>query len=133
MLNCPAIDQSPGLPPYAPNDSSGDNSLTTYSVNCKVGRFITHPENQSVYMMPLRLSSPGVAARASATLLLVECDYRTLTDYPLFTGTGTNYYNDWGIHPALTYNGGMVDGSVKVLRKPEAAKARDKTLFYTIQ
>ena len=41
VLHCPAIDQSPELPPYTPSDTGGDNSVTSYSMNCNVGRFIT--------------------------------------------------------------------------------------------
>ena len=133
VLNCPAIDQCPGLPPYTPNDNAGGNSITTYSLNCNIGHFITTPENTKITYYPsLKLHSPGIVNRASATVLLVECDYQVHTTYPLYTGTSTNYYNNWGIHPARSFNAAMVDGSVKVIYKAPTPKAVGKTIFYTL-
>ena len=133
VLNCPAIDQCPGLPPYTPNENAGGNSITTYSINCNIGRFITHPENsKKIYVQSLKLGSPGVANKASATVLLVENDYQIHSTYPLYTGTNTNYYNNWGIHPARSFNAGMVDGSVKAIYKAPTPKAVGKTIFYTL-
>ena len=133
VLNCPAIDQNPGLPPYTPNDNAGGNSITTYSINCNIGRFITTPENsKGIYKDSLKLHSPGIANRASAIVLLVENDYQVHSTYPLYTGTSTNYYNNWGIHPARSFNAAMVDGSVKTIYKAPTPKAVGKTLFYTL-
>ena len=134
VLNCPAIDQAPGLPPYTPNDNAGGNSITTYSLNCNIGHFITTPENtKTTYYPSLRLSSPGIASSASRIILLVECDYQIHTTYPLYTGTSTNYYNNWGIHPARSFNAGMVDGSVKTVYKVKTpAEIKKKTLIYTL-
>ena len=131
VLNCPAIDQSPGLPPYTPNDNAYGNSLTTYSLNCNIGRFITHPENER-YKQSLKLNTPGIASKTSSTVLIVECDYQVHSTYPLYTGTSTNYYNDWGIHPARSINAIMVDSSVRTIYKAKVPKAVGKTIFYTI-
>ncbi len=133
ILNCPALDQNPGLPPYTPNDSSYGNSLTTYSMNCNIGRFITSITNsKGNYKMSLKINSPGIAGRASATVLLVENDYQIHTTYPLYVKASNNYYNNWGIHPGQSFNAGMVDGSVRNLKKPAVAVGTGKNIFYTL-
>ncbi|MBQ9338241.1 MAG: type II secretion system protein [Lentisphaeria bacterium] len=133
VLNCPALDQAPGLPPYTPNDNAYGNSLTTYSMNCNIGRFITHPENTKTdWKMSLKINTPGIAAKASSTVHIVECDYQIHTTYPLYTGTSTNYYNNWGIHPARSINAVMVDGSVRNLQKAVVIKTSGKSLYYTL-
>ena len=122
VLNCPAIDQSPGLPPYTPNDNAGGNSVTTYSINCNIGRFITHPENEK-YRMSYKLSTPGIMGRYSRIVLFEENDYNVHVTSPLHVST--NYiYTDWGIHPSRSANAGMVDGSVKAVFKGTVDKQK---------
>ena len=140
VLHCPAIDQSPELPPYTPSDTGGDNSVTSYSMNCNVGRFITCADNtKGTYKQSLKLCSPGVTAKTSSTVLLVECDYQIHSTYPLYnkfplqTPASTNYYNAWGIHPARSFNAAMLDGSVKPLLESVIPKQVDKTIFYTVK
>ena len=133
VLNCPALNQSPGRRPYTPNDSSYGNSITTYSINCNIGRFITCYENtKGNYQLSLKINTPGIAARASSTVLLVGNDYQIHSTYPLWTKPDKNYYNDWGIHPGQSFNAGMVDGSIRKLKKPAVIVASGKTLFYTL-
>ena len=127
VLNCPAIDQSPGMPPYTPNEKAGGNSITTYAINCNIGRFITSPNNTRIKTQPipppLKLSSPGIVGRYSRIVLFEENDYNIHATDPLYVSN--NYiYTDWGIHPAWGVNAGMLDGSVKAVFKRTADKQK---------
>ncbi|MBQ9338242.1 MAG: type II secretion system protein [Lentisphaeria bacterium] len=133
VLNCPAIDQAPGKPPYTPNDSAGGNSLTTYSINCNVGRFITHPENTKIKAKDkmgrippaMKINTPSLAGRASKLVLFEENDYEIHITSPVYVSTN-GIYADFGIHPRRSMNLIMLDGSVRTAYRGTANQEKKK-------
>ena len=83
---------------------------------------LTQRKNEK-YEMPMKFSTPGLNGKHSRAVLFVENDYETHSRNPL--QVSTNYiYTDWGIHPAMSTNAGMVDGSVRTLYKANVAKQK---------
>ena len=118
---CPALDQNPSKNP----NGSGYHSLTSYSINCNVGRCVFSPANEKRYKLSLKLGSPDVASKASRLVLLEENDYQVHITEPVYVSTN-GIYADFGIHPGRSMNIVMLDGAVRTAYRGTATQEKKK-------
>ena len=118
---CPALDHNPGYPP----NGKGYHSLTSYSINCNVGRCVFSPGINSRYQPSLKLGSSGVASKASRLVLLEENDYQVHISEPVYVSTN-RIYADFGIHPGRSMNIVMLDGAVRTAYRGTATQEKKK-------